>query len=92
LEETGLSAIVGDLIGVFEIIRPPTEHRIIVYHWAAAVAGSLSPDDDLSDLKFVSRDEVGSLDLTEICREVLERAGWLTAPNLEQPPRQLSTV
>ena len=94
LEETGLQAEIGDLIGVFEIIQPPTEHRVIVYHWAEPIGGELVPDDDLSDLRYVSREELAELDVTDICRRVLEHVGWLPSGSTQIPEedRRLTAV
>ena len=75
-EETGLDVEIEDQIGVFEIIEPPDEHRLIVYSWARPVGGSLRPADDILDLRFVSREEARNLDLTPIVRQVLATVGW----------------
>lgn len=80
LEETGLDVKVGDQIGVFEIIAPPNEHRLIIYSWAAPVGGALRPATDISELRFVSRGEAAELELTEVVRAVLERVSWLCPP------------
>jgi 8-oxo-dGTP diphosphatase len=77
LEETGLVVDVGSQIGVFEIVRPPDEHRVIVFSWARAVAGNLISGSDLSSTRFCSRDDIRRLELSPIVRDVLQRAGWL---------------
>jgi 8-oxo-dGTP diphosphatase len=73
-EETGLNVDVGEQIGAFEIIRPPHEHRLIVYSLARPIGGQLRAASDVSELRFCSADEIAELDLTEICADVLRAA------------------
>jgi ADP-ribose pyrophosphatase YjhB (NUDIX family) len=80
LEETGLHVHVDDQIGAFEIIRPPDEHRVIIFSWAHAVGGTLAPNDDVSELRFCTRAELAELDLSEIVAWVAAAIGWLEAP------------
>lgn len=77
LEETGLLIDVGDQIGVFEIVRPPEEHRLIIYSWGTVLSGTPRAADDLRDLRFVSRDELPELQLSPVVAQVLRRVGWL---------------
>jgi len=81
-EETGLVVEVGDQIGVFEIIEPPNEHRLIVYSWATPVHGDLRADSDVLELRFVDRTELSELELSPIVKEVLVRTGWLEEPEV----------
>jgi 8-oxo-dGTP diphosphatase len=81
LEETGLHVEVEDQIGAFEIIRPPHEHRVIIYSWAQAIAGTARPSSDVSELRFCTRDEIARLDLSEIVASVTRSIGWLDAPD-----------
>jgi ADP-ribose pyrophosphatase YjhB (NUDIX family) len=77
-EETGLQVDVTGQVGTFQIIDPNRqEHRVIVYSWARPVGGQVAADSDLSELTFVTPDELRLLDVTEIVREVLTYAGWL---------------
>jgi mutator protein MutT len=77
-EETGLQVDVTGQVGAFQIIDPNrNEHRVIVYSWARQVGGQVAADSDLSELTFVTPDELRSLDVTEIVQEVLTYAGWL---------------
>jgi 8-oxo-dGTP diphosphatase len=73
-EETGLEVIVERQLGVWEIINPPAEHRVIVYSLATPVGGALRASSDLSEVKFYSRDELSTIDLTETVRGVLAAA------------------
>ena len=80
LEETGLHIEVQDQIGAFEIIRPPEEHRVIIYSWARAVAGHARPASDVSEIRFCTRDEIATMDLSEIVVSVARAIGWLDPP------------
>ena len=73
-EETGLQVEVQHLFRVYEVINEPQEHRIIIYSWAKVVGGELRASDDISEVKFVSLDELGDLPLTPLVREVLADA------------------
>jgi 8-oxo-dGTP diphosphatase len=75
LEETGLVVQVEGQLGVWEIINPP-EHRVIVYNLARPVGGALRASSDLDDVRFYGREEIASLDISEIVRCVLDRIDW----------------
>lgn len=77
LEETGLRVEVGDQIGAFEIIRPPEEHRVIIYSWAYPLAGVPRAASDVSELRFCSRAELSQLDLSDVVARVTQSIGWL---------------
>lgn len=76
-EETGIQVRVGEQIGVFEIIVPPTEHRLVIYSWADHVGGELRAGSDALEPRFFSRAEIPSLELTEVVTLVLRKIGWL---------------
>ena len=76
-EETGLTVEVQHQFRVYEVINAPQEHRIIIYSWAKVVGGNLRASDDISEVKFVSLDELGDLPLTPLVREVLTDAGYV---------------
>ena len=76
-EETGLEVEVQNQFRVYEIIKPPDEHRIIIYSWARVRGGCLTPADDVSEVKFVSLGELGELPLTPLVRQVLQDAGYM---------------
>jgi ADP-ribose pyrophosphatase YjhB (NUDIX family) len=77
LEETGLVVNVAEQLGVWEIVEPPNEHRLVVYHRATVAGGELTAADDLSRARFWSRDELEGLRLTPLVSEVLTTLGWL---------------
>ena len=76
-EETGLHIEVQEQFRVYEVINPPDEHRIIIYSLARMCGGSLRAADDVSEVKFVTFDELGTLPLTPLVRQVLRDAGYL---------------
>jgi 8-oxo-dGTP diphosphatase len=77
LEETGLEIEVLDPIRVYEIIKPPLEHRVIIYSWGRVVRGELMPSSDLSEVRFCTREELSKLNFTDTVRRVLEDVEWL---------------
>lgn len=83
-EETGLEVEVQNQFRAYEIIKPPDEHRIIIYSWAKVRGGCLAPSDDVSEVKFVALDELGELPLTPLVRQVLRDAGYLA----HEPPSE----
>ena len=77
-EETGLRVEVGSQFRVYEIVNPPSEHRIVIYSWAKVLGGTPKASDDLSNVRFFSPNELGDLQLTPLVRRVLEDAGLLS--------------
>jgi 8-oxo-dGTP diphosphatase len=70
-EETGLDIAVERTLGVWEIIDPPAEHRVIVYSLARVTGGSLRSASDLLEARFHPLAGIDDLDLTETVRAVL---------------------
>ena len=81
-EETGLEIEVVSQLGVFEIVNPPEEHRIIVYSWGRVTGGELKAASDVSDLKFVNKWEIPQLEVTDFVRGVLKAAGLVPPTSL----------
>jgi 8-oxo-dGTP diphosphatase len=81
LEETGLEVKAEKIIGVYEILNPPNEHRVIVYCWADYLSGMVKPSSDLLDAKLFSKEEVKAIvergESTEIVSKVLKDIGWI---------------
>ena len=77
LEETALHCEIGEQIGVYEIITPSIEHRIIIYSWAHPIKGDLQPSSDISELRFFSKNELTKIELTPIVKKVLQDVGLL---------------
>jgi ADP-ribose pyrophosphatase YjhB (NUDIX family) len=63
-EETGLSAQVGGVVGVAEVIQP--ELHAVIVDYEVTIVGSTTPQpgDDAADARWVPLDEVPSYDLT----------------------------
>lgn len=76
-EETGLVVEVGNQFRVYEIVNPPSEHRIVIYSWARVIGGMPKASDDLSDVKFFPIEDLGDVLITPLVRRVLEDAGLL---------------
>lgn len=83
-EETGLEIEWLGLRHIHEILYEPTrDHRVLIYSDVRRVAGTLTPGDDIAELKFFSRDDIAQLHaddkLTWVMVEVLTHLGWLSA-------------
>ena len=76
-EETGLKVEVGRQFKAYEIVNPPTEHRIVIYSWAKVVGGTPKASDDLSEIRFFGVHELTDLAMTPLVRTVLEDVGLL---------------
>jgi 8-oxo-dGTP diphosphatase len=83
-EETGLTVEVERQFRVYEIINPPQEHRLVIYSWARVIGGDLRASDDISEVRFVSLQELGELPLTPLVREVLADASVLIRRRAER--------
>jgi 8-oxo-dGTP diphosphatase len=77
LEETGLKVEVGSQFRAYEIVNPPSEHRIVIYSWARVAEGVPKASDDLSEVRFFSSEELFDLPVTPLVRRVLEDTGLL---------------
>lgn len=75
-EETGLDVEMGPQIGVFEIIEPPDQHRVIVFSWARRIGGELQAASDLSAVQFFTFTDLHEMNLAPIARDVLKLIGW----------------
>jgi ADP-ribose pyrophosphatase YjhB (NUDIX family) len=82
-EETGLEVEVVGPFRVYEIINPPDEHRIVIYSWANLIAGIAQASDDISELKFFSRDQLSGLPTSPLVRKVLNDAGLTSQHSIQ---------
>lgn len=78
-EETGLLAVIGEEVGVSEIVEPApgvgaAVHFVIVTFAAHIEGGALAAGDDAVDAGFFSPDEAAALRLTPQTRAALSRA------------------
>src|SRR6266446_8697897 len=57
-EEAGIGVKVRDIFKTYEIIKPPNEHRVIVYLIADHRSGEPIPSSDLSEVRFFDTEEL----------------------------------
>lgn len=79
-EETGLQVKIERRLGVFEVINPPDEHRLIIYSEATPIGGELRAGSDLLEVRFFARHDLDRLDITPTVKAVLQMAGWVQPP------------
>jgi 8-oxo-dGTP diphosphatase len=93
-EETGLAVEVGEHFNVYEIVNPPSEHRIVIYSWAKVTGGTAKASDDLSELRFFELKELGEVPVTPLVRRVLTDAGFVidSAKPQHREPEQFRLV
>lgn len=84
-EETGLVVRAVEQLGVWEIVEPPEQHRVIVYSRAEIVGGELESGDDLGDARFWTREQLPDLALTPLVSSVLQQLGWLDLKESASP-------
>ncbi|WP_406051842.1 NUDIX hydrolase [Kribbella sp. NBC_00889] len=77
-EETGLTVQVGAMVGEVERDGPKGRLYVIRDYEATAVGGTLTPGDDATDAKFVSRTEFLALSTTTLLVSTLEQ--WNALP------------
>lgn len=87
-EETGLSAMIGDLLGWHELIdRDPQDrllaHVVIAVFGARMIAGELRPGDDARAARFVDPTEAAGLPLTPGLSEFIARAFAIGSRDVE---------
>jgi len=77
-EETGLTVQVGAMVGEVERDGPKGQLYVIRDYEATAVGGALTPGDDATDAKFVTRTEFLALSTTTLLVSTLEQ--WNALP------------
>ncbi|TCC60403.1 NUDIX domain-containing protein [Kribbella pittospori] len=77
-EETGLTVQVGAMVGEVERDGPKGQLYVIRDYEATAVGGTLTPGDDATDAKFVTRTEFLALSTTTLLVSTLEQ--WNALP------------
>ena len=74
LEETGITTVVGELLGVFEVISPD-DHLVVLDYLATADQAAIPiAADDAAEARWVPLDQVAALECTERFVETLR--GW----------------
>jgi 8-oxo-dGTP diphosphatase len=69
-EETGLSATIGPLIALYDVVQP-TYHFVIACYFAHAPQGILKADSDAANARWLNINEVGKLPLASNIAEAL---------------------
>lgn len=77
LEETTIKIKVGEVATLREIIVPPSEHRLIVFHWARALSSIPTAASDLSEVGLFTPAETRQLSLSDVVESVLLEVGFL---------------
>ena len=76
-EETGLEVEIDGIATIRELVTPGIEHRLIVYSNAHVVGGELTGASDLEAPAFFRPEELTTLDLSDVVRNVLDELGFL---------------
>ncbi|MGH8868405.1 MAG: NUDIX hydrolase [Actinomycetes bacterium] len=79
-EETGLEVRVGPLVGRVERAGPAGSVYVIADHACEVTGGRLSAGDDAADVRWVGRDDLASLPVTDGLLDTLAGWGVLPAP------------
>jgi 8-oxo-dGTP diphosphatase len=79
-EETGLTVVIGELLGVFDRVVPDADghiqyHYVLIDFLCRRTAGELSPADDAEDARWFSREELPALNLAAETLKVI-RTGF----------------
>jgi 8-oxo-dGTP diphosphatase len=81
LEEAGIHIDVQGIFNVFELINPPSEHRVIVYINGSYRSGEPIASSDLSEVRFFNRDELCEMSqgglISPFVEKVLREAAFL---------------
>jgi 8-oxo-dGTP diphosphatase len=78
-EEAAIHVEIGGLIGVFDRIVGDSEsrvryHYVIVDYWGRIASGQPSPGSDISDLRFVSPEDLDTFEVSTELKETVWRA------------------
>jgi ADP-ribose pyrophosphatase YjhB (NUDIX family) len=78
-EETGYDILVEDFITTLELINPKENfHRVILYHKAKLLGGTLKTSDDAEDAMWVEPKKIKSVEnLGEWALQILKEARYL---------------
>jgi len=79
-EELGLEVEPTKIAGVYELIEPEIQHRVIIYLFANYTDGEMKPSDDTLEARFFTKQEVQNLiqagTVTPFVQNVLKDLGW----------------
>lgn len=64
---------------VVEVVNPPDEHRVIMYVQASYDGGEEpQASSDLDAVRFFTKEDILTLELSDVVRPVLKRFGWIS--------------
>lgn len=77
-EETGLHVEAGEILDVFDSIFPDGDgrtqyHYVLIDFLCRPIAGEATPGSDVSELKWVSQEELATLDLRDSIAQVVRK-------------------
>ena len=72
-EETRIKIDVQGIFKVFELINPPSEHRVIVYVNGNYRSGEPIASSDLSEVRFLNRDELKEMSRNGLISPFVEK-------------------
>jgi 8-oxo-dGTP diphosphatase len=76
-EETGLTVVIGELLGVFDRVVPDVDgqihyHYVLIDFLARRASGELTPADDAEDARWFTREELPGLHLNPETLKVIQ--------------------
>ncbi|WP_158283977.1 NUDIX hydrolase [Azospirillum sp. TSO22-1] len=83
-EEIGIDAEKLALIRYHDLIDDTCRHEVTKHRWyvfyADGATGDIKPgDDEVADVRWFSLEEISSLDLTDVCKQILSDLGLIAA-------------
>jgi 8-oxo-dGTP diphosphatase len=72
-EEAGIDVEVEGVFRVYELINPPDEHRVIVYLTAKHLSGEPIASSDLTEVRFVRKEELQQMSAQGLISPFVER-------------------
>jgi 8-oxo-dGTP diphosphatase len=73
LEEAGIKVDVQGVFNVYELINPPSEHRVIVYMNGNYRSGEPMASSDLSEVRFIHTDELKEMSRNRLISPFVEK-------------------
>jgi 8-oxo-dGTP diphosphatase len=72
-EEIGIDVRLGTLLDVVDFVSA-THHYVLVDFWAQALSDNLTAGDDAAEARWVSQDELHTIDLWDATRAIIAQA------------------
>jgi len=89
-EETGLTVVIGELLGVFDRVVPDEDghihyHYVLIDFLCRRTSGELSPADDAEDAHWFTREELPALHLNPETLKVIQTGFEKSAKTWREP-------